>query len=103
MATWRANNLGAGMTLAPEMSGGVQKTFTHDGTTYKLWNLTTPAGTVEETQVSTANQPVDTGGLLKTVDFLPILKYHATYPAGYNDPSYPNNAVPAGTPPPAQL
>src|SRR5229473_6456194 len=98
MATWRANNLAAGMTLRPEITGGVQKTFTHDGTTYKLWNLTTPAGTVEVTQVSTANQPVDTGGLLKTVDFHPIVNYGATYPAGYKYPSYPNYAVPAGTP-----
>ncbi|MDQ6708188.1 MAG: hypothetical protein M3Z85_19705, partial [Acidobacteriota bacterium] len=98
LATWRADKLAPGMTLAPEMQGGTQKSITHDGNQYNLWNLTTASGTVEVIQVSTANQPVNSGGLLKTTDFHPLVNYSATYPPGAMYP-YPNgNPIPAGTP-----
>ena len=98
MATWRANNLGPGMSIAPDMQGGSQKTITHDGRQYKLWNLTSASGTAEVIQVDQFNNPVDANGFLKSPDFHPIINYQATYPAGYTYPSNPNYVVPTGTP-----
>ena len=95
LATWRANALAANMKLAPKMNGGTQATFTANGKTYKIWILTTGAGSAavrtEVTQVDRAGDPVDQSGFLKTTDFHPIVNYKATYPA--NDPHFPGKPV----------
>jgi hypothetical protein len=80
LATYNGGQLPPDMSLTP-----LATTFTSGGQTYQLWTLTKtgPGGfTAEVTQTDLAGNPVSVNGLLKTRDFHPIIKYHATYSDG---------------------
>jgi hypothetical protein len=82
-ATYKANQLPAGMSLAPK--GNPQQTFQLNGKTYKVWTLTksgTGGFTASVTQTDAAENPVDQNGLLKNLDLSPIVNYQATDAAG---------------------
>lgn len=82
-ATYNGGQLPPDMQLTPK--GSPQETFTVHGQTYKIWTLTQsgPGGfSAEVTQTNLAGDPVDQGGLLKTLDLHPIVNYQAKDSAG---------------------